>query len=391
MLIFALFAMSLDLLLGYAGLASLGHAAFFGVAAYAIALLILRAGLGSAIAFPAALVAAATTGAVFAVLALRARGSYFLMITFALSQVVWSIAFGWRTLTNGDDGMPGVPRPNFGWSLDNPQSFYYFVLAIVALATLLLVAIVKSPFGRALRGIRESELRMQALGYDVWRYQFVAFVLAATFAGLAGALYAYLNRFVSPDYCFVIQSAEALIMVILGGPGTLIGPAIGGALIVFLEDYRQLDDRALAAGPRRHLCPGHAVRAARPHRAGGRLAPARRRVMTALAVADLSKNFGGVAALADLSLEIGIGERRVLLGPNGAGKTTLFHTIAGYVMPSSGRISLFGRDITRLRPDRRARLGLARTFQITNLFPRLDGARQRAARGRRRRAGPGCG
>jgi len=237
MLIFALFAMSLDLLLGYTGLASLGHAAFFGVAAYTIALLFLRAGVGGWVAFPAALAAATATGAVIAVLALRARGSYFLMITFALAQVVWSVAFGWRSFTNGDDGMPGIARPDFGWSLDNTDAYFYFTLAVVGVAMLLLAAIVKSPFGRALRGIRESESRMQALGYDVWRYQFTAFVLAAAFAGLAGALYAYYNRFVGPEYLSVIQSAEALIMVILGGAGTLIGPAIGAALIVFLEDY----------------------------------------------------------------------------------------------------------------------------------------------------------
>lgn len=237
MLIFALFAMSLDLLLGYTGLASLGHAAYFGVAAYTIALLVVRAGVGSGSAFPAALCAAALTGALFAPLALRARGSYFLMITFALAQVVWSVAFGWRSLTNGDDGMPDVVRPDFGWSLDDTTSFYYFVLAIVGVAGLLLLAIVKSPFGRALRGIRESESRMQALGYDVWRYQYVAFVLSAFFAGIAGALYAYFNRFVGPEYLYVVQSAEALIMVILGGAGTLLGPAIGAALIVYLEDF----------------------------------------------------------------------------------------------------------------------------------------------------------
>jgi len=163
------------------------------------------------------------SGGPFAPLALRARGSYFLMITFALSQVVWSVAFGWRTLTNGDDGMPDVVRPNFGFSLDNTASFYYFTLAVVGVATVVLVAIVRSPFGRALRGIRESESRMQALGFDVWRYQYVAFVLSAAFAGVAGALYAYYNRFVGPEYLYVIQSAEALIMVILGGAGTLIG------------------------------------------------------------------------------------------------------------------------------------------------------------------------
>jgi branched-chain amino acid transport system permease protein len=237
MLIFALFAMSLDLLLGYTGLASLGHAAYFGVAAYAIALLVVRANLDSGLAFPVALVAAAGTGALFAPLALRARGSYFLMITFALAQVVWSVAFGWRSLTNGDDGIPDIVRPNFGWSLDNTTSFYYFALTIVGVAALSLVAIVRSPFGRALRGIRESESRMQALGYDVWRHQYAAFVLAATFAGIAGALYAYYNRFVGPEYLYVVQSAEALIIVILGGAGTLIGPAIGAGLIVFLEDF----------------------------------------------------------------------------------------------------------------------------------------------------------
>jgi branched-chain amino acid transport system permease protein len=237
MLIFALFAMSLDLLLGYTGLASLGHAAYFGIASYTVALLILRAGVNSGLAFPAALAAAAVTGALFAPLALRARGSYFLMITFALSQVVWSIAFGWRTLTNGDDGMPNIVRPHFLVSLDSTVPFYYFALVVVAIAALLLAAIVKSPFGRALRGIRESESRMQALGFDVWRYQYVAFVLSAFFAGIAGALYAYYNRFVGPEYLYVIQSAEALIMVILGGAGTLIGPAIGAALIVFLEDF----------------------------------------------------------------------------------------------------------------------------------------------------------
>lgn len=237
MLIFALFAMSLDLLLGYTGLASLGHAAYFGVAAYTVSLLILRAGFGSGVVFPLAILAAAVTGALFAPLCLRARGSYFLMITFALSQVLWSVAFGWRSLTNGDDGMPGVPRPHFIWSFASNEAFYYFVLVVVGLSSLVLVAIVRSPFGRALKGIRESESRMAALGYDVWRHQFVAFVLAAAFAGIAGALYAYSNRFVGPEYLYVIQSAEALIMVILGGAGTLIGPAIGAGLIVFLEDF----------------------------------------------------------------------------------------------------------------------------------------------------------
>jgi len=242
MLIFALFAMSLDLLIGYGGMPSLGHAAYFGVAGYATGLLALRLSLSVWLAIPAGLLLAALTAALFGLLALRTRGSYFLMITLALGQVVWGIAFGWRSLTGGDDGLPDVPRPNFGlhldlpWSLTNDTSFYYFVLFFVVVGTFLLVRIVTSPFGYALRGIRESETRMLALGYNVWRYRFVAFVLAATFAGLAGCLYVYFNRFVSPDYLHVGRSAEILLMVILGGSGTLIGPAIGAVLIVFLEN-----------------------------------------------------------------------------------------------------------------------------------------------------------
>ncbi len=238
MIIFALFAMSLDLLIGYTGMASLGHAAYFGVAAYATGLLALKLNWSVWLALPAGISAAALTAILFGFLALRTRGSYFLMITLALSQVAWGIAFGWRTLTGGDDGLPNVPRPDLGlpWSLTNDRPFYYFILVCAGIAVFLLVRIVSSPFGYALRGIRESETRMLALGYNTRRYKFTAFVLAATFAGLAGCLYVYYNRFVSPDYLQVARSAEVLLMVILGGAGTLIGPAIGAASIVLLEN-----------------------------------------------------------------------------------------------------------------------------------------------------------
>jgi branched-chain amino acid transport system permease protein len=217
MMIFALFAMSLDLLIGYTGMASLGHAAYFGVAAYATGLLALKLGWSVWLAFPAGLLVAALPATLFGFLALRTRGSYFLMITLALSQVVWGIAFGWRSLTGGDDGLPEVPRPNLGlpWSLTDETPFYYFVLLCIGLGTFLLIRIVSSPFGFALRGIRESETRMLSLGYNVWRYKLAVFVLAATFAGLAGCLYVYYNRFGSPDYLQVVRSAEVLLMVIL--------------------------------------------------------------------------------------------------------------------------------------------------------------------------------
>jgi branched-chain amino acid transport system permease protein len=233
MIILALFAMSLDLLLGYAGLASLGHAAFFGIAAYAVALLTLRGGLNAWLGLPAGLALATLTGALYGLLALRARGTYFLMITLALAQVLWGIAFGWRTMTGGDDGLPNVPRPEW---VGDTVAFYYFTVLVIGAATTLLVCIVRSPFGYALRGIRESESRMLALGYNAWRYKYLAFVLASAFAGLSGCMYAYYNRFVGIDYLHVVRSAEALLMVILGGAGTLVGPAIGAGLIVLLEN-----------------------------------------------------------------------------------------------------------------------------------------------------------
>ncbi len=230
--------MSLDLLIGYAGMASLGHAAYFGLAAYAVGLLAVKLDWRVWLALPAALFIVGFVAALFGLLALRTRGSYFLMITLALSQVVWGIAFGWRSLTGGDDGLPNVPRPEIAahWSLAGDRPFYFFVLLLITFGMLLLTHIVSSPFGFALRGIRESETRMQALGYNVWRYKFAAFVLAALFAALPGALYAYYNRFVSPDYLQVFRSAEVLLMVILGGAGTLTGPVIGAAVIVLLEN-----------------------------------------------------------------------------------------------------------------------------------------------------------
>lgn len=238
MLIFALFAMSLNLILGYAGLPSLGHAAYFGIGSYTVGLLAVKVLDNFWLDFGAGLVAATIVAALFGLLALRAQGSYLLMITLALAQVVWGIAFGWRELTGGDDGLPGVPRPAAGLplSLADNISFYYFTLVVTLLGTWFLWIVIRSPFGSALIGIRESERRMQVLGYNTWLYKYVAFILSGVLAGLSGNLFVYYNGFVSPAYLSVIFSASALIMVILGGAGTLLGPALGAALIVYLEN-----------------------------------------------------------------------------------------------------------------------------------------------------------
>jgi branched-chain amino acid transport system permease protein len=238
-LIFAIVAMSLDLLLGYTGLPSLGHAAYFGVAAYTVGILTVRYEVGFAAAVAAGVGAAAATAAVFGLLAIRAAGTYFLMITLALGMVVWGLAFSWVSLTGGDNGVAGVPRPLLpgGWDVNLPLPFFYFTLAVAVLAWALLGLLVRSPFGLTLRGIRDSEVRMRALGYNVWLHKYLGFVISGTVAGLAGMLWAYYNGFVSPQDVQLLTSVETLLMVALGGPGTLAGPVLGAVLIVFLKNF----------------------------------------------------------------------------------------------------------------------------------------------------------
>jgi branched-chain amino acid transport system permease protein len=237
-LIWAVFAMSLDLLVGYAGLPSLGHSAFFGLTAYGVAITGVRHLDSFWLEMAAGLLLTVLVAAVLAPLALRARGIYFLMITLALTQIAWGIALGWRSMTGGNDGIRGVPVPDLGLglALGDPLAFYYLVLVVSALAAGAMHLVTRSPFGRALLGIRENETRMDALGYNVWLYKYVAFILAALFAGVAGGLFAYHNRFVSITVLGIIPAAQAFLMVILGGTGTLFGPALGAALIVVLEN-----------------------------------------------------------------------------------------------------------------------------------------------------------
>jgi branched-chain amino acid transport system permease protein len=236
-LIYAIFAMSLDLLLGYTGLASLGHAAYFGLAAYVVAILTTRQGASFWACLGAAILAASALAAVFAFIAIRATGVYFLMITLALGMVVWGLAFRWVSLTMGDNGISGIARPTiFGWSLSSPLSFHYLSVAGFLAAFASLWLLVRSPFGLSLQGIRETERRMRALGYDVWLHKYLAFVLSGAFAGLAGALWAYYDGFVSPVEVHLLTSVEALLMVALGGPGTLFGPVLGAAVIVLFKN-----------------------------------------------------------------------------------------------------------------------------------------------------------
>jgi branched-chain amino acid transport system permease protein len=236
--IVAILAMSLDVLLGYTGLPSLGHAAYFGVAAYTVGIMSTDYQRGFVSCLVGGVLLATLTAAVFGLLAIRATGTYFLMITLALGMVVWGLAFRWVSMTRGDNGIGGVPRPDLPlpWNLAAPLPFFYFALGAVLLAWVLLGLLVRSPFGLSLMGIRESESRMRALGYNVWLHKYLAFVIAGAFAGFAGVFWAYYNGFVSPVDVQLVTSVETLLMVALGGPGTLAGPALGAAVIVFLKN-----------------------------------------------------------------------------------------------------------------------------------------------------------
>lgn len=236
-LIFALFAMSLGLLVGYAGLVSLGHAAFFGTAAYAVALVSTRVSPALLITLPAGVAVGTLAALGIGVFALRATGVYFLMLTLAFAQMAYAVAHQWSWLTGGTNGLSGIPRPTIpGVDLGGAVPFYYLVLLVVGGAALLLRRIVGSPFGAALIGVRENEPRMRAMGFDTFRLKLAAFVLAGAAAALSGVLYAYYNGFVSPDELYWTRSGEVLVMVLLGGAGTLIGPAVGAGVVLILQN-----------------------------------------------------------------------------------------------------------------------------------------------------------
>jgi branched-chain amino acid transport system permease protein len=241
--ILALFATSLNVLLGYTGLVSFGHAAYFGVGAYTCAILMKTHGWPFVLALPAGGGAAAACAFAFGLFCVRSTRIYFAMLTLAFAQIVWAVCFKWNAVTGGEQGLSNVPYPDLSWmdrlpllaELRTGDRYYLLVLLLVALALAILRRIVDSPFGRILTAIRENPERAEFIGVDVRRYQLAAFVIAGLFAGVAGALFGLFNRGVFPDFAHWAKSAEVLIMVILGGMGHFWGPAVGAAVLVILN------------------------------------------------------------------------------------------------------------------------------------------------------------
>jgi branched-chain amino acid transport system permease protein len=236
--IYAIVAMSLDMLVGFTGFVNFSQAAFFVVGAYGAALSATRlhvGGFGAGMAFGIA--CSVSTAAVFGLIALRAEGTGFIIITIALNQIAWGLAYQWVSVSNGDNGITGLTRPSlFGLDLSGNTSYYYVCLAALLIALVLLTALVRSPFGLVLQGVRETPRRMRALGYDVWLYRYCALLISAAIAGFAGVLFAWYNQFVGPVDLALDLSTQFLIIVILGGIGTLSGQLLGALIVVFLSN-----------------------------------------------------------------------------------------------------------------------------------------------------------
>ncbi len=404
-LIFGLFAMSLDLMVGYCRLYSFGHAAAYGLGAYSYALILThgrcRCRSASCWRWRSPLLVAVP----IAWICTRSTGVSFAMLTLAFAQLGYAMLFRFRDVTGGSDGMVGIPRPPGPFGIDWFQGklgYYYLVLGCLLGSYLLCRAIVRSPFGAVLSGIRENEPKTIALGYNTRAYKIATVVLAYGFGGLAGALYAAFAGFASPELFFWLTSGRVLIMVVVGGAGTLIGPILGGVSFVFLEhQLSQVTDLwPLIFGsifiPFVMFAPQGiwgiltgAVRRARPgvrtHQA------ARRRRMPLLECKGLMRRFGALVAVDEVDMSVEPGEIRAVIGPNGAGKSTLFNLITGTLKPSAGRV-----DLRRRGHHRHARACGGAEGHRAHLpaLPRLPGpdrARERAHRGAgARRAGAGA-
>jgi ABC-type branched-subunit amino acid transport system ATPase component/ABC-type branched-subunit amino acid transport system permease subunit len=419
-LVYAILAMGLNLLMGYTGLDSLGQAAFFGLGSYGLGVLTVRYGWNWWSAACAAAVLGTVAAAVMGLIAVRLRGLYFLLVTLAMSQVLWGADYRWGTFTGGANGLElGGGRPSQWFYSD--VHFYYFTLGVFAAVAVAVYLVIISPFGLTLKGIREREVRSQTLGYATYAHTYIVFILAGVAAAIAGVLGAAYNGIASPSDLALDQSFAPMLMVILGGSGTVIGPVLGaigitalqyelstlwvnywpivlGAVYVLATVYlpdgvvrgvgevwrrfgpagrateeAPAEERLLESGG--PSPPGAESLAGAPAaglpRASHRATARRGGSPTALELAGVSKVFGDLHVLTGIDLAVAAGERVGIIGLNGAGKTTLFHVISGIQRPSRGRIALFGRDVTCAPPSRRAALGLSRTFQVTLLYPRM--------------------
>jgi ABC-type branched-subunit amino acid transport system ATPase component/ABC-type branched-subunit amino acid transport system permease subunit len=401
--ILALAAMGLNVLVGQTGLVSFGHSAWFGIGGYAAALAQLH-GFKGQLVLPLlfSLVFTVALSAVVGFLILRRRGVYFSLLTLALCALTFAMAFRWTALTGGEGGLGGIERGTLGaLSLDDHLTYYVLVAAIAFAVVWALQRVARSPFGHLQVAIRENEQRATFQGHNTQRCKLAAFVLSATVTALAGALLVFLHRFAAAESTTVAFSGEMLAMVVIGGMRSFLGPALGALFYLLFRElfsiytnnwllwfglvfvgfvifsptglvgiWSQLQRRWRAAPEEDAAMSRRRIREGLPLPAFLRTA-LQHDAVAALEVHDLNKYFGGIQAVSGAHLKLGWGHVHALIGPNGAGKTTTFNLISGMFAPTRGTVHLNGHAIHGLPPQRICQQGLARSFQITNLFKGL--------------------
>ncbi len=398
--ILAIAAMGLNLCVGYAGLVSFGHSAWFGVGGYAAAI-IQQYWFPDQIFLPIilAMVVIAILSTFVGIIILRRRGVYFSLLTLALAALTYTVAFRWTAVTGGENGIGNLKRGTLGPIFLDDALAYYLLVAVIALIVLyVLLRVLRSPFGHVVVAIRENQLRATFQGYQVERYKLAVFVLSAVVTGLAGTLLGFLTYLVSAEGVSVPFSGELLAMVVIGGMRSFLGPAFGALFFILFRElfsiwtadwllwfglifvafvifspsglvgiWAQVQRRWRTAPEEttamRKVYDGLALPAfLRPQGTTG----------TVLSIESVSKHFEGIRAVENASLTVGAGEIHALIGPNGAGKTTVFNLVSGLYLPNAGTIRLYDRVIKGQSPHQISNQGLVRSFQITNLFRGLS-------------------
>jgi branched-chain amino acid transport system ATP-binding protein/branched-chain amino acid transport system permease protein len=388
--IYAIVAQGLNLLAGYTGQASLGHAGFYAVGAYTGALLATKLGFGFWSAFPISILVAAAAGVLIALPSFKLDGPYLAMVTIAFGIIVNSILNEWSDLTGGTQGVLNIPKPTFAGRRLYLESQFLLIVAAAVAVTLLLCNLMRSPWGRAFVAVRENQIAAQAVGLSTRGVKTVAFTLSAALAGAGGHLFAFFQGFISPEAFEFEASIFFLTMVIFGGAGTIVGPLVGAPIMTFLPEILQrfVDFRLIIYGSmivaflyalphgivgtlfRRSTDLPEAASASKPEPTP-QAAPIAAGKGAIVALENVHMAFGGVRALNGISLQIEAGTIHALIGPNGAGKTVLLNVLTGYYRPTQGIVRIAGRDVTGLASHRIARLGVARTFQTAQLFGAL--------------------
>ncbi|HSU45224.1 MAG TPA: ATP-binding cassette domain-containing protein, partial [Casimicrobiaceae bacterium] len=391
----AIVGVGLNVLLGLAGQLSLGHVGFYAIGSYTCAILTARYGWSFWVVLPLAGAVAAIAGAVLAVPALRVRGPYLAMVTIAFGFVIEQSAAEMKGLTGGWNGIMNIPRPTFAGL---PMDEFGIGLLSIALLTVVLILFARlrgSTWGLAMRATRDAEVASQSIGLDLVTIRTIAFVISAFLAGIAGAIFAILGNFVSPESFPFFQSITFLLVVLVGGAGSVLGPVAGAIVVVllpevlsFLAEYRLLffgvmlllvlwlvPEGLVGALDRRTRKRSTQLAAPDEHRVATFLsadAPRAHANARGLAVDGLGIAFGGTQAVKDVSLAARAGQVTSIIGPNGAGKTTLLNLIGGFYRPDQGSVALDGDRLPRGITYRIARAGVARTFQTTQLFARMS-------------------